>query len=153
MLHLVSDHPNIALLVGAFEDKSHVHLVLEMCQGGELFDRIVAKGNLSEKQAAEYFKTMVQVAAHCHQLGQSVHWSFLVLGMHHTFSYAHAISRMLHTLPAHAHICNCKATHVYLSCFLWDRAGCHGWHAQCIAHDKFSSALTPTHTARFSSLF
>ena len=70
MLHLVSDHPNIALLVGAFEDKQHVHLVLEMCQGGELFDRIVAKGNLSEKQAAEYFKTMVQVAAHCHQLGE-----------------------------------------------------------------------------------
>lgn len=69
MLHLVSDHPNIALLVGAFEDKSHVHLVLEICNGGELFDRIVSKGNLSERQAAEYFRTMVQVAAHCHQLG------------------------------------------------------------------------------------
>lgn len=69
VLHLVSDHPNIALLVGAFEDKSHVHLVLEVCNGGELFDRIVSKGNLSERQAAEYFRTMVQVAAHCHQLG------------------------------------------------------------------------------------
>lgn len=69
MLHLVSDHPNIALLVGAYEDKSHVHLVLEICNGGELFDRIVSKGNLSERQAAEYFRTMVQVAAHCHQLG------------------------------------------------------------------------------------
>lgn len=69
VLHLVSDHPNIALLVGAFEDKSHVHLVLEICNGGELFDRIVSKGNLSERQAAEYFRTMVQVAAHCHQLG------------------------------------------------------------------------------------
>ena len=69
VLHLVSDHPNIALLNGAFEDKSHVHLVLEVCNGGELFDRIVSKGNLSERQAAEYFRTMVQVAAHCHQLG------------------------------------------------------------------------------------
>jgi len=73
VLHLVSDHPNIALLVGAFEDKSHVHLVLEICNGGELFDRIVSKGNLSERQAAEYFKTMVQVAAHCHQLGEATH--------------------------------------------------------------------------------
>ena len=31
--------------------------------------RIVAKGNLTEKQAADYFRTMVTVAAHCHQLG------------------------------------------------------------------------------------
>ena len=69
VLHLVSDHPNIAQLKGAFEDKAHVHLVLEICNGGELFDRIVSKGNLTEKQAAEYFKTMVQVVAHCHQLG------------------------------------------------------------------------------------
>jgi calcium-dependent protein kinase len=75
VLHLVSDHPNIALLVGAFEDKSHVHLVLEICNGGELFDRIVSKGNLSERQAAEYFRTMVQVAAHCHQLGMSPFYS------------------------------------------------------------------------------
>ena len=71
VLHLVSDHANIAQLVGAFEDKSHVHLVLEICNGGELFDRIVSKGNLSERMAAEYFKTMVQVAEHCHQLGTS----------------------------------------------------------------------------------
>lgn len=69
VLHLVSDHGNIASLVGAFEDKAHVHLVLEICNGGELFDRIVSKGNLTEKQAAEYFRTMVQVVAHCHQLG------------------------------------------------------------------------------------
>lgn len=70
VLHLVSDHPNIAQLKGAFEDKAHVHLVLEICNGGELFDRIVQKGNLTEKQAAEYFRTMVQVVAHCHQLGE-----------------------------------------------------------------------------------
>eukprot|EP00891_Asterochloris_glomerata_P002436 jgi/Astpho2/2436/fgenesh1_pm.00044_%23_18_t len=69
VLHLVSDHPNIAELKVAYEDGAAVHLVLEMCKGGELFDRIVAKGNLTEKQAADYFRTMVTVAAHCHQLG------------------------------------------------------------------------------------
>ena len=39
MLHLVSDHPNIAELKVAYEDGGAVHLVLEMCKGGELFDR------------------------------------------------------------------------------------------------------------------
>ena len=39
MLHLVSDHPNIAELKAAYEDGAAVHLVLEMCKGGELFDR------------------------------------------------------------------------------------------------------------------
>ena len=39
VLHLVSDHPNIAELKVAYEDSAAVHLVLEMCKGGELFDR------------------------------------------------------------------------------------------------------------------
>ena len=96
VLHLVSDHDNIALLVGAFEDKSHVHLVLEVCNGGELFDRIVSKGNLSERQAAEYFRTMVRVAAHCHQLGTFPFLSYM------TTSVTQAIAGVLDHSCNHA---------------------------------------------------
>ena len=39
--------------------------------------RIVAKGNLTERQAADYFRTMVTVAAHCHQLGVMHRWGGL----------------------------------------------------------------------------
>ena len=39
--------------------------------------RIVAKGNLTERQAADYFRTMVTVAAHCHQLGVMHRWGSL----------------------------------------------------------------------------
>ena len=39
--------------------------------------RIVAKGNLTERQAADYFRTMVTVAAHCHQLGVMHRWAGL----------------------------------------------------------------------------
>lgn len=46
-----------------------VYFVLELCQGGELFDAIVARGSFSEKLAAAHFRTMVQVCHHCHQLG------------------------------------------------------------------------------------
>ncbi len=42
---------------------------MEICSGGELFDRIVERGNLTEATAAEVFKKMVGVVHHCHELG------------------------------------------------------------------------------------
>ena len=62
-------HPNITYLQGAYEDRQAVHLVMDLCSGGELFDRIVAKGSYSERDAAEMIRTMVRVVAHCHSLG------------------------------------------------------------------------------------
>lgn len=44
ILHHLGGHPNITQLRGAFEDRHNVHLVMELCSGGELFDRIVARG-------------------------------------------------------------------------------------------------------------
>ena len=42
MKHL--DHSNIVKLFEVYEDRDHVHLVMELCSGGELFDRIVERG-------------------------------------------------------------------------------------------------------------
>jgi len=42
---------------------------MELCTGGELFDRIVEKGHYSEKDAAYVFRTMMRTIAHCHNLG------------------------------------------------------------------------------------
>ena len=39
----VSPHPNVIDLYDVYEDQRGVHLVLELCSGGELFDRIVAQ--------------------------------------------------------------------------------------------------------------
>ena len=60
MLHL-GGHANVVQMYGAFEDKSYIHLIMEVCSGGELFDAIAAGGHFSEKKAAEYCRTIVSV--------------------------------------------------------------------------------------------
>ena len=40
----LSGHPNIMQLKCAFEDRHNVHLIMELCSGGKLFDRILARG-------------------------------------------------------------------------------------------------------------
>jgi len=48
----ILDHPNICKLYESFQDHRNIYLVLELCTGGELFDRIIEYGHLTEKQAA-----------------------------------------------------------------------------------------------------
>ncbi|CAI5517975.1 unnamed protein product [Closterium sp. Naga37s-1] len=67
IMHHLGGHPHIVQLRGAFEDKHNVHIVMELCAGGELFDRIAARGHYSERAASALFKTMMGVVDHCHQ--------------------------------------------------------------------------------------
>ncbi|GAX79943.1 hypothetical protein CEUSTIGMA_g7383.t1 [Chlamydomonas eustigma] len=69
IMNLVGGHPNVVTLKSTHEDKDSVHLVMELCAGGELFDTIVESGNLTEKKAAEVFRKMVEVVHHCQVLG------------------------------------------------------------------------------------
>ncbi|KAL8542087.1 hypothetical protein ACS0TY_003083 [Phlomoides rotata] len=56
----VSPHPNVIHLYDVCEDNGGVHLILELCSGGELFDRIVAQARYNEAEAAGVVK---QIAA------------------------------------------------------------------------------------------
>mmetsp|Transcript_19888 Transcript_19888/g.64727 ORF Transcript_19888/g.64727 Transcript_19888/m.64727 type:complete len:514 (-) Transcript_19888:65-1606(-) len=69
IMHHLGGHQNIVNLFGAYEDDRHIYLVMEVCAGGELFDRITARGRYTEKQAADCFRTMMQVLQHCHSMG------------------------------------------------------------------------------------
>ncbi|MED6168166.1 Calcium-dependent protein kinase 12 [Stylosanthes scabra] len=69
IMHHLSEHPNVVRIHGTYEDNLAVHLVMELCEGGELFDRIVHKGHYSERQAAKLIKTIVEVVESCHSLG------------------------------------------------------------------------------------
>ncbi|THU45146.1 hypothetical protein C4D60_Mb02t14790 [Musa balbisiana] len=68
MQHLTGQ-ANIVEFKGAYEDKDSVNLVMELCAGGELFDRIIAKGNYSERAAATICRAVVNVVNICHFMG------------------------------------------------------------------------------------
>ncbi|CAE7767142.1 CPK2 [Symbiodinium sp. CCMP2456] len=60
------DHPNIVRLHETFDDERNVYLVLELCSGGELFDRIVADGKFSEQVAAYCVQQMLRAVNYLH---------------------------------------------------------------------------------------
>ncbi|KAK6933808.1 Protein kinase domain, partial [Dillenia turbinata] len=62
-------HPNIVCLKDTYEDDDTVHIVMELCAGGELFDRIVARGHYTERAAAAVIRTIVKVVQTCHKHG------------------------------------------------------------------------------------
>jgi len=66
-LFQLGTNPHIVTLLEAFEDRHKVHLVMELCEGGELFDRILARKHYSEKAASMVVKTILEVVQFCHQ--------------------------------------------------------------------------------------
>jgi serine/threonine protein kinase len=60
------DHPNVINLFEIFDEPKKMNLVLELVTGGELFDRIVAKGNYSEKDAATCMSQLCQALDYLH---------------------------------------------------------------------------------------
>ncbi|OVA02704.1 Protein kinase domain [Macleaya cordata] len=68
MKHLPKDS-SIVSFKEACEDENAVHLVMELCEGGELFDRIVARGHYTERAAAAVTRTIMDVVQLCHQHG------------------------------------------------------------------------------------
>jgi calcium-dependent protein kinase len=67
-------HPHIIELVDVFEDERYLHLITELCTGGELFDRIIAKtqsaeGHFSEHDAAVLVRDILDAINYCHEKG------------------------------------------------------------------------------------
>jgi len=52
-----------------FEDERHWCLVMELMQGGELFDQILEKEFFSENEARQACRSIIEAIDYCHQLG------------------------------------------------------------------------------------
>ena len=65
-------HESVVSVLDVFETSEHVHLVLELCSGGDLFEHLQAlKGSygLPEEQARDYFYQIAQAVLYLHRLG------------------------------------------------------------------------------------
>jgi calcium-dependent protein kinase len=61
------DHPNIVRLYETFEDSKMLYLVMELCEGGELFDKIIDDGFFSEVDAARCMTQILGAMFYLHK--------------------------------------------------------------------------------------
>mmetsp|Transcript_22100 Transcript_22100/g.37902 ORF Transcript_22100/g.37902 Transcript_22100/m.37902 type:complete len:398 (-) Transcript_22100:164-1357(-) len=80
MLLQEMNHPSIVGLIDVFEDDEYVHIITDLCEGGELFDKIVEKtanahgDNVSapcfpEEEAAKILHQILSAVKYMHQCG------------------------------------------------------------------------------------
>ena len=62
-------HPHIVELMETFEDDLCWYIVMELCEGGELFDRIIEAHGFSEFAAAYLTQQVLGALCHMHSLG------------------------------------------------------------------------------------
>jgi len=62
-------HPNIVRYVDVFEDSVAIHVVIELCTGGELFDRVAGEKFFSEAKAAGITRQILSAVAYMHSQG------------------------------------------------------------------------------------
>jgi len=62
-------HPNCVALEEIFETNKKLYLVMEVLTGGELFDRIVAKGSYSEAEASKLVASIARALQYLHGIG------------------------------------------------------------------------------------
>jgi len=68
-LHKKSKHPFIAHFVEYYESDIDICLVMELCEGGELFNRIVERGCFSEKEASRTIRQIATAVQYLHLKG------------------------------------------------------------------------------------
>jgi calcium/calmodulin-dependent protein kinase I len=63
------EHENCAQFFEMFETSKKIYMVMELLTGGELFDRIVAKGSYSEKEASDLIRKIASAIEYLHGIG------------------------------------------------------------------------------------
>lgn len=62
-------HMYIIQLIEVFESKDKMYMVMELATGGELFDRIIAKGSFTERDATRVLYMVLDGVRYLHSLG------------------------------------------------------------------------------------
>mmetsp|Transcript_5076 Transcript_5076/g.11879 ORF Transcript_5076/g.11879 Transcript_5076/m.11879 type:complete len:508 (-) Transcript_5076:324-1847(-) len=68
----MTDHPNIVKLYETYEDSARIYLVMECCEGGELFDKVLDAKRFDERQTAICMRQLLRATRYLHDM-QMVH--------------------------------------------------------------------------------
>ncbi|OMJ67355.1 hypothetical protein SteCoe_35501 [Stentor coeruleus] len=60
------NHPNIAKLYNHFEDEKYFYLIMEICEGGNLFQRLHKQKQFMEFEAGQYFYEVLMAVEYLH---------------------------------------------------------------------------------------
>ncbi|XP_027925898.1 CDPK-related kinase 1-like isoform X2 [Vigna unguiculata] len=70
ILRALTGHKNLVQFYDAYEDNDNVYIVMELCKGGELLDKILSRGGkYSEEDARTVMIQILSVVAFCHLQG------------------------------------------------------------------------------------
>ncbi|KAI4330624.1 hypothetical protein MLD38_028897 [Melastoma candidum] len=70
ILRALAGHDNLVQFYDAYEDNENVYIVMELCEGGELLDRILSRGGkYTEDDARAILIQILNVVAFCHLQG------------------------------------------------------------------------------------
>ncbi|XP_077234200.1 CDPK-related kinase 3-like [Tasmannia lanceolata] len=70
ILKALSVHKNLIKFYDACEDANNVYIIMELCEGGELLDRILSRGGrYTEEDAKSIIVQILSVASFCHLQG------------------------------------------------------------------------------------
>ncbi|KAK8642597.1 hypothetical protein V6N13_011934 [Hibiscus sabdariffa] len=62
-------HPYVVRLHEVIASRTKIYIILEFITGGELFDKIIHNGRLSEAEARRYFQQLIDGVEFCHSKG------------------------------------------------------------------------------------
>ena len=65
------DHPNIIKFFETYNDEYYFHIVMELCKGKEVFDKIIEEESLTEMKVAKIVYKVLSAIYYCHTNGIS----------------------------------------------------------------------------------
>lgn len=68
-IYLALDHPNIARLRDVYESPTEIYMLIECCDGGELYYRVQRRGVYTDADAAQCTREMLRAVSYLHSQG------------------------------------------------------------------------------------
>eukprot|EP00826_Nyctotherus_ovalis_P061876 TRINITY_DN8855_c0_g1_i14.p1 TRINITY_DN8855_c0_g1~~TRINITY_DN8855_c0_g1_i14.p1 ORF type:complete len:438 (+),score=116.72 TRINITY_DN8855_c0_g1_i14:265-1578(+) len=65
---MLLDHPGIVKYLRCYESKKYLFIVMEYCEGEELFRKVASEGKFTEKKTRAIMEKLLRAVNHCHHM-------------------------------------------------------------------------------------